>query len=106
MKFTLFFFFLKQAGVTETKHRAQPGVVSNTNTTRDSRQATILDESTLFKLVSHRLDLAISQNLLSQIFERSIIKKCWENQLRMKGRAKNKRNLISNIQFVSYRSRF
>jgi hypothetical protein len=70
----------------------------NTNTTTDSQRALISDESTLTRLVSDRLDLPISQRLLDRHFKRPIIEKCWENQLRIKSRRKNKRNLISDIQ--------
>jgi hypothetical protein len=70
----------------------------NTNTTSDSQQELISDESTLSRLVSDRLDLPISQHLLDRYFKRPIIEKCWENQLRIKSRRKNKRNLISDIQ--------
>jgi rRNA-processing protein FCF1 len=70
----------------------------NTNTTTDSQQALILDETTLSILVSDRLDLQISRSLLDRHFKRPIIEKCWKNQLRIKSRRKNKRNLISDIQ--------
>jgi hypothetical protein len=72
--------------------------VLNTNTTTDSQQASMLDDSTLSRLVSDRLDLPIFQNLLDQRFKRPIIEKCWENQLRIKSRRKINGNLISNIQ--------
>jgi hypothetical protein len=44
----------------------------------------IRDESTLSRLVAVRLDLPISQSLLNQNFKLSIIKRCWEDQLRLK----------------------
>ncbi|CAF3489758.1 unnamed protein product [Rotaria sp. Silwood1] len=44
----------------------------------------IPDESTLSRLVAARLDLPISQNLLDRNFKLSIIKRCWEDQLRLK----------------------
>ncbi|CAF1202295.1 unnamed protein product [Didymodactylos carnosus] len=44
----------------------------------------ILDEATLSKLVAARLDLPISQSLLSKKFKLSIIKRCYEDQLRLK----------------------
>ncbi len=44
----------------------------------------ISDESTLSRLVAARLDLPISQRLLDRQFKLSIIKRCWEDQLRLK----------------------
>ncbi len=44
----------------------------------------IPDESTLSRLVAARLDLPISQSLLDRNFKLSIIKRCWEDQLRLK----------------------
>ncbi|CAF1218955.1 unnamed protein product [Rotaria sordida] len=44
----------------------------------------IPDESTLSRLVAARLDLSISQSLLNRNFKLSIIKRCWEDQLRLK----------------------
>ncbi|CAF0871772.1 unnamed protein product [Rotaria sordida] len=44
----------------------------------------IPDESTLSRLVAARLDLPISQSLLNRNFKLSIIKRCWEDQLRLK----------------------
>jgi hypothetical protein len=46
----------------------------------------IRDESTLSRLVAVRLDLPISQSLLNQNFKLSIIKRCWEDQLRLKSK--------------------
>ena len=46
----------------------------------------IHDESTLLRLVAARLDLPVSQNLLKQNFKLSIIKRCLEDQLRLKRR--------------------
>ncbi|UJR11306.1 hypothetical protein I4U23_015487 [Adineta vaga] len=42
------------------------------------------DETTLSRMVAARLDLAISQRLLKAGFKLSIIKRCWEDQLRIK----------------------
>lgn len=46
----------------------------------------IADESTLSRYVAARLDLPISQRLLDGGFKLSIIKRCWEDQLRLKRR--------------------
>lgn len=45
----------------------------------------IHDESTLSRYVAARLDLTVSQNLLKRNFKSSIVKRCWEDQLRLKG---------------------
>jgi hypothetical protein len=47
-------------------------------------QLNIPDESTLSRFVAARLDLPISQNMLDRNFKLSIIKRCWEDQLRLK----------------------
>lgn len=57
---------------------------TNNNTTTNGRQLLIPDESTLSRLVAARLDLPISQRLLDKYFKLSIIKRCWEDQLRLK----------------------
>ncbi len=56
----------------------------NTPVTTNNRQLLIPDESTLSRLVAARLDLPISQRSLNQDFKLSIIKRCWEDQLRFK----------------------
>ena len=50
----------------------------------------IPDESTLSRLVAARLDLPVSQRLLDKNFKLSIIKRCWEDQLRIKREFINK----------------
>ncbi|CAF1373933.1 unnamed protein product [Didymodactylos carnosus] len=50
----------------------------------NNRQLQIPDESTLSRLVSARLDLPISQNLLNKKVKLSVIKRCYEDQLRLK----------------------
>ncbi|CAF4706362.1 unnamed protein product [Rotaria sp. Silwood1] len=47
-------------------------------------QLNIPDESTLSRYVAARLDLPISQSLLDRSYKLSIIKRCWEDQLRLK----------------------
>jgi len=82
------FSFLERARANEAKEKATAGVVTNTNPTTNSRQLLIPDESTLSRLVAARLDLPISQRLLDQNFKLSIIKRCWEDQLRLKRKRK------------------
>jgi len=71
--------------------------MSNTNVTTNSRQLLIPDESTLSRLVAARLDLPISQRLLDQNFKLSIIKRCWEDQLRLKRKLENSIFFIFNF---------
>lgn len=47
-------------------------------------QLNIPDESTLSRLVASRLDLNASQRMLDLKFKLSIIKRCWEDQLRLR----------------------
>jgi hypothetical protein len=82
--FYFFFSFLERARANELREKAGSGVGTNTNPTTNSRQLLIPDESTLSRLVAARLDLPISQRLLDQNFKLSIIKRCWEDQLRLK----------------------
>ena len=56
--------------------------------TANNQKLQIPDESTLSRLVAARLDLPISQRLLNQKFKLSIIKRCWEDQLRLKCKLK------------------
>ncbi|CAF2630353.1 unnamed protein product [Rotaria sp. Silwood2] len=58
--------------------------LTHTNVTADSGQLLIPDENTLSRFVAARLDLSMSQRLLDQYFKLSIIKRCWEDQLRIK----------------------
>jgi hypothetical protein len=45
-----------------------------------------LDESLLSRLVAARIDLPASQRLLDQNVKPSVMKRCWEDQLRLKRR--------------------
>jgi hypothetical protein len=45
----------------------------------------IPDEDTLSEMVVARLDLPISKCMINRKFKQSIIKKCWEDQFRLKG---------------------
>ena len=76
-------FFLERVKANELKETTGSTATFNTNT--NSRQLHIPDESTLSRLVAARLDLPISQSLLNQNFKLSIIKRCWEDQHRLKG---------------------
>ncbi|CAF4274227.1 unnamed protein product [Rotaria magnacalcarata] len=61
----------------------------STNTTSEPlnthrQELQVMDEQLLSRLVAARLDLPISQRLLDKNFKLSIIKRCWEDQLRLK----------------------
>ena len=80
-----FFRCLERARANELKEKGGSTTLpSTTNTTANSRQLQIPDESTLSRLVAARLDLPVSQRLLTSGFKLSIIKRCWEDQLRLK----------------------
>ncbi|CAF2499447.1 unnamed protein product [Rotaria sp. Silwood2] len=68
----------------ESKEKVSTIGMTSSNATSNSRQLLIPDESTLSRLVAARLDLPISQSLLAKNFKLSIIKRCWEDQLRLK----------------------
>ncbi|CAF1563485.1 unnamed protein product [Didymodactylos carnosus] len=78
----------------QTKTFSIPNINENSNSSNlttsanaavaNRGQLQILDESTLSRSVAARLDLPISQNLLNKNFKLSIIKRCYEDQLRLK----------------------
>ena len=72
------FFRLERARTNERRNQA------NRELTMNNRQLLIPDESTLSRFVAARLDLPVSQRLLDQNFKLSVIKRCWEDQLRLK----------------------
>ncbi|CAF4304041.1 unnamed protein product, partial [Rotaria sordida] len=74
----------KHARANELKERTGSDEVVTTNPTSNSQLLSIPDESTLSTFVAARLDLPISRRLLDQNFKLSIIKRCWEDQLRIK----------------------
>ncbi|CAF0905325.1 unnamed protein product [Adineta ricciae] len=55
-----------------------------TTVAADKKKSNTIDEVTLARFVAARLDLPCSQRLLDQNFKLSIIKRCWEDQLRLK----------------------
>ncbi len=82
IKFTSF--FLERARVKESSEKADSSVMLNINPITDNGQLLLSDENTLSTVVAARLDLPMSQRLLDQNFKLSIIKRCWEDQLRLK----------------------
>ncbi|CAF2402146.1 unnamed protein product [Rotaria sp. Silwood2] len=68
----------------EFRERTDSSNMLNTNLTTNSSLLLIPDENTLSKLVAARLDLPMSQRLWDPNFKLSIIKRCWEDQLRIK----------------------
>ncbi|CAF3521454.1 unnamed protein product [Rotaria sordida] len=75
----------ERARANEFRERIGSNDLLNTNLTTNSQQLLIPDDCTLSRLVAARLDLPMSQRLLDQNFKLSIIKRCWEDQLRIKG---------------------
>ncbi|CAF3343521.1 unnamed protein product [Rotaria sp. Silwood2] len=74
----------QRAKINKLKESTGLNDLVNINVTANSTQLLIPDQSTLSRLVTARLDLSMSQRLLNQKFKLSIIKKCWEDQLRIK----------------------
>ncbi|CAM4939505.1 unnamed protein product [Rotaria socialis] len=69
----------EKAGINEPSKLCE-----NEGSLNSKGQLTISDESTLSRLVAARLDLPISQYILKLKFKLSIIKRCWEDQLKLK----------------------
>ena len=65
-------------------NEANSGTMNNSRPATTGRQLLAPDESTLSRLVAARLDISISERLLDKNFKLSIIKRCWEDQLRLK----------------------
>lgn len=76
-QFFLLFFSLESTRANELN---EEGDLETTTT----QKLIISDEITLSTIVATRLDLPMSQRLLDQDFTLSIIKQCWEDQLRIK----------------------
>ncbi|CAF2615572.1 unnamed protein product [Rotaria sp. Silwood2] len=66
------------------QERTRVNDLTNANQNSNTQKLQISDESTLSRYVAARVDLPISQRLLDQNFKLSIIKRCWEDQLRLK----------------------
>lgn len=73
-------------------HLSDSGIFAN------GRNLFVSDEASLTRLVAERLDWPISQHLLDQGFKLSYIKRCWNDQLRLKRELKNIL-LITNSYF-------
>ncbi|CAF1226937.1 unnamed protein product [Rotaria sp. Silwood1] len=69
---------------TRDTQRSRRASNSIRNNTIDGQKLDIPDEKTLSHLVTLRLNWPMSKKLLAQKFHVSIIKLCWENQLRLK----------------------
>ncbi len=79
----LFVFILERPSTNDPSNRSEVGA-----SILIEGRLLIPDESTLSRLVAARLDLPISQSLLDRNFKLSIIKRCWEDQLRLKRKTK------------------
>ncbi|CAF3496392.1 unnamed protein product [Rotaria sp. Silwood1] len=73
-----------RAGFFYTRTGSRRANNSIRNNTIDGQKLDIPDEKTLSHLVTLRLNWPMSKKLLAQKFHVSIIKLCWENQLRLK----------------------
>jgi hypothetical protein len=96
-KHAYLFFYLERARSNDASNRLG---ISGSNSNQGLQL--IPDESTLSRFVAARLDLPISQSLLDRKFKLSIIKRCWEDQLRLKRTIKSCCTLESteiNVQF-------
>ena len=69
----------------------------------DSQQLLIKDENDLVAHVTHRLTLPMSQKMLDRNFKHAVVKRCWEDQLRIKSKLGNQ--TLSNFQHYSYINR-
>jgi len=78
------FLSLERSGLNVSGQQAE-----KSNGSMGRGQLNIPDESTLSRFVAARLDLIISQTLLDQNFKLSIIKRCYEDQLRLKRKYKS-----------------
>ncbi|CAF1256132.1 unnamed protein product [Adineta steineri] len=74
----------ERARTNELKEKTSISISPNSTLTINSQQLLIPDEDTLSRFVQKRLESPISQCLLDKKFELSIIKRCWEDQLRLK----------------------
>jgi hypothetical protein len=88
--------YLERARLTEPNRQngSGGGGGGNGDSSLGRGQLNIPDESTLSRFVAARLDLSISQNMLDRNFKLSIIKRCWEDQLRLK------RKIESSLLFL------
>ncbi|CAF2229061.1 unnamed protein product [Rotaria magnacalcarata] len=68
----------------ETNGTIGPSAILNNNLVAHTQQSLMTDERTLAIFVAARLDLPISRRLSDQNFNLSIVKQCWEDQLRLK----------------------
>lgn len=69
---------------TEHERREGPTNATDDSPATNRPRLQINDEKLLARLVAARLDLPVSQRLLDQHFKLSVIKRCWEDQLRLK----------------------
>jgi hypothetical protein len=79
-KQNVLFYFLERARGNQSENN---GGLTSDHSMNNSRLP-IPDESTLSRWVAARLDLPVSQRLLDRGFKLPIIKRCWEDQLRLK----------------------
>ena len=73
-------FLIELQEQTRLNKESQSGVVNGSGS-----RLIIQDESILSRYVAARLELPVSQSMMKRGFKISIVKRCWEDQLRLKG---------------------
>ena len=86
----------------KSRNKYQVNEVKQPIRTSNRGRLNIPDESTLSRLVAARLDLPISQSLLDRNFKLSIIKRCWEDQLRLKRKYITYSDCIEKRIFINF----
>lgn len=69
-----------------TRANASTSVVNSSTEQREGGSLETLSDTLLSRFVAARLDLPVSQQLIAGRFRISIVKRCWEDQLRLKRR--------------------
>ena len=83
MKFTLFS-FLDYVTVNELTETGSSKIKFNTFLTTSTRQLVISEKETLSAFTTARLDLPASQRLAERNFDLNIIRRCIDDQLKLK----------------------
>ncbi|CAF1381818.1 unnamed protein product [Adineta ricciae] len=84
LMYNLFVFIYLGETATNMYQRGNLASRSDASNLTINRLLTISDESTLSRLVAARLGLSISCRLIDEGFKLSIVRQCWEDQLKIK----------------------
>ena len=71
------------------------------NDNNNGNQLDTNDDRLLQRMVAARLDLSNSQTMLNRNFKLSVIKRCWEDQLRLKSII----TFLSDVYLIFFSSR-